>query len=113
MSNFSPHDCFRQVPGVRLREVPEWGCLLVYTPADPNVHYLDARSWLIYELCDGRSRGRLLAEFAEAVPIGTTPEAAAAALDEGLTSLIDNGIVERGPAASAAPPAPFVGSTAG
>ncbi|MEU4221375.1 hypothetical protein [Actinoplanes sp. NPDC026623] len=75
--------------------MPEWGCLLVYTPARPNVHYLDARSWLIYELCDGRGYGELLAEFSEAVPEGTTQEQVVHAVDKGLTALVDNGIVER------------------
>jgi len=75
--------------------VPEWGCLLVYTPARPNVHYLDARSWLIYELCDGRGYDDVLAEFGEAVPEGTSPEQIAKAVDKGLAALVDNGIVER------------------
>ncbi len=100
MSRFSPHDFLRIRTDIRVREVPEWGCLLVYTPARPNVHYLDARSWLIFELCDGRGYADLVAEFSEAVPAGTTPEQVEKAVDKGLSALVDNGIVDLVPAAA-------------
>lgn len=95
MSKFSPQDSFTKVSDLRLREVPEWGCLLVYTPTNPNVHYLDTRSWLIFELCDSRSYEHLLSEFAEAVPEGTEQAALRSALDAGLDSLLLKGIVSR------------------
>lgn len=98
MSNFSPRDCFRPRGDLRVREVPEWGCLLVYTPSRPKVHYLDARSWLIFELCDGRTYDSLLAEFSEAVPDGTSAEEVRRAVDKGLQSLVSSEIVDHAPA---------------
>jgi hypothetical protein len=94
MSSFCPQDYFQRRTDIRVREVPEWGCLLVYTPAHPNVHFVDARSWLVFELCDGRGYPELLAEFSEAVPPGTTSEQVAKVVDKALSTLVDNGIVE-------------------
>jgi len=95
MSAFSLNDCFQKAADLRLREVPEWGSLLVYTPSHPDIHYLDARSWLLFELCDGRTGAQVLAEFRESVPDGVPPEQAEAAVVEALTALTEKGLVTR------------------
>lgn len=95
MSSFSLLDFFRKAPDLRLREVPEWGSLLVYTPAHPDIHYLDARSWLLFELCDGRSGIELLAEFRESVPEGTSSEQSETAVVEALKALDEKGLITR------------------
>ncbi|MDO0915976.1 hypothetical protein QQM39_35660 [Streptomyces sp. DT2A-34] len=100
MSGFSLHDSFLRTADLRLREVPEWGSLLVYTPAHPDIHYLDARSWLLFELCDGRSGTGILEEFRQAVPDGTPPEQSEAAVVEALTALAEKGLVTRAAAGS-------------
>jgi hypothetical protein len=89
--------------------VPEWGCLLIYTPFHPKVNYLDARSWLIFDLCDGRTYDELVAEFSEAVPSGTTPEQTRGAVDKGLDALVRNDIVTRTSAIDRIPPKASVG----
>lgn len=98
MSKYSPHDCFQVQSDVRPRPVPEWGCMLVYTPSRPGVHYLDPRSWLMYELCDGRTYQEIAAEFSEAVPEGTPVEKVHELVDTGLDALLLKGIIEKSPA---------------
>ncbi|MEU0037576.1 hypothetical protein [Streptomyces sp. NPDC006333] len=83
---------------MRPRPVPEWGCLLVYTPSRPGVHYLDPRSWLMYELCDGRTYEEITAEYSEAVPEGTAPETVSELVNKGLEALLLKGIIEKKPA---------------
>lgn len=93
MSAFSPHAAYRKPDNLRVRSVPEWGCLLVYTPSTPNLHYLDAHSWLIFELCDGRPYTEILADFVACVPADTPVEQAETALQEVMTTLLGNGVI--------------------
>jgi len=72
--------------------------MLVYTPSRPGVHYLDPRSWLMYELCDGRTYKDIAAEFGEAVPEGTTLEKIHELVDRGLDALLLKEIIEKTPA---------------
>ncbi len=95
MSSVSLHDSFLKVPDLRLREVPEWGSLLVYTPAHPDIHYLDARSWLLFELCDGRTGTEILAEFRESVSAEVPPEQVEEAVVKTLTELEQKGLITR------------------
>jgi Coenzyme PQQ synthesis protein D (PqqD) len=95
MSGFSLNDSFHKAPDLRLREVPEWGSLLVYTPARPDIYYLDARSWLVFELCDGRTGTQILDEFRESVPADVPAERSEQAVVEALTALAHKGIVSR------------------
>ncbi|NMJ43703.1 PqqD family protein [Roseomonas sp. JC162] len=94
MSAFSPTDCFRLEPGVRLRPVPELGHCLAYTPARPALHRLNPSAWLLAELADGGSFEAIATEYGHAVAeLGgqaDLPDVAA-----GLASLIDLGIVGR------------------
>ncbi|MFN4090718.1 MAG: PqqD family peptide modification chaperone [Alphaproteobacteria bacterium] len=65
---------------------------MVFTPANPKLYRLNLNAWLILELCQGRTRPALTRAYLEAVPAASD---ARARLREGLTSLIDAGIVER------------------
>jgi len=51
MLQFSQLTNLVQADHLRLREVPEWGCLLVYTPSNPGLHYLDIYGWFVVRLC--------------------------------------------------------------
>lgn len=93
MSAFFPHAGYDKPANLRVRAVPEWGCLLVYTPSNPNLHYLDAHSWLIFELCDGRPYADILADFLACVPPDTPREQAESALQEVLETLSTSGVV--------------------
>ena len=88
----SPTGCYRLVPGVRVRPVPELETCVVFTPADPKLYRLNLNAWLILELCQGRSHADLTAVYLEAVP--PAPDAPAQ-LQGGLATLLEAGIVER------------------
>jgi len=76
--------------------VPEWGCALVYTPSHPNLHYLDAHSWLIFELCaGGASFAEIRSGFRECVPDDTPNSEVDLAIDSALTTLVRNNVVVR------------------
>ena len=102
MSRYSPHDVFAKTPDLRTRQIPEWGALLVYTPSFPDIHMLDARSWLLFELCDGRTFQEIATEFRESVPEKSDPELVSTAIEHGLHNLEDKMIVTRSAATSAA-----------
>lgn len=87
-----PTGCYRLVRDVRVRPVPELETCIVYTPSDPRLYRLNLNSWLILELCQGRSDAELSEAYLEAVPPAGT---AGRALREGLATLLDAGIVER------------------
>jgi len=88
-----PNEYFVLEPGVRLRPVPEMGVCLAYTRARPGLHRLNAASWLIVSLCDGRS----LAEIAEAYRIALGEAGSETALREGIAQLLTLGIIQRLP----------------
>jgi len=77
---------------VRLRPVPEMGVCLAYTPLRPALHRLNAASWLIVSLCDGRAVADIARAYRAAVegPAGTDE-----ALSHGLERLQALGIVRR------------------
>jgi hypothetical protein len=79
-------------PGVRLRPVPEMGVCLAYTRRRPTLHRLNAASWLIVSLCDGRSTQELADAYRAALRGDAGGEEA---LSQGLEQLLDLGIVRR------------------
>jgi len=94
MSANFPNDArFCSPDDIRVRPVPEWGCLLVYTPSSPNLHYLDGHSWFIFELCNEETYEQILTEFHECTPDGTSRNEAELALRTVLTTLLDKGVV--------------------
>lgn len=90
----SPRDSFAVEAGVRLRPVPEMGACLAYTRARPALHRLNAASWLIVSLCDGRSLAELTASYQAALP---GDAGSYANMAQGLQELLDLGIVRRVP----------------
>lgn len=78
------------------------GACLAYTPAPrPALHRLNAASWLIASLCDGRPFAALAAAYRAALGDAEVPATSEAALREGLTQLRALGIVR-----AASPPPP-------
>lgn len=92
---FLPDARFRKPANLRVRPVPEWGCVLVYTPSNPNLHYLDAHSWLVFELCDGSSFQDIRTEFRDCVPAETPEQAVTNALDDVMQNLLAAGVIEQ------------------
>ena len=93
MPTISPLDVLSRTPDLILRPIPEWGCLFIYTPAKPDIHCLDARSWLLFELCDGRPFSDVLKEFTEAVPEGTADHEVLASATEALSTLVEKAVI--------------------
>jgi hypothetical protein len=83
--------------GVRLRPVPELGVCLVYTPARPSLHRLNATSWLIASLCDGRPYAEIVAAFRAALGSGRDPDLNEVTLREGIARLRALGILRAVP----------------
>jgi hypothetical protein len=83
-------------PDLRTRPIPQWGQLLVYTPAQPRLHWLNLNAWVILELCDGRSEDQLRAAYREMVEPRLSPEQAEQHLTAGLNllQLIDVVVLE-------------------
>ncbi|MEU6300162.1 aKG-HExxH-type peptide beta-hydroxylase [Streptomyces erythrochromogenes] len=53
----------RRTAHAMARPLPEQGELLVVNTDTAAMHWLNARSWLIYSLCDGRDGGAVAAEY--------------------------------------------------
>jgi hypothetical protein len=87
-----PNEYFSVESGVRLRAVPEMGACLAYTSMRPALHRLNAASWLIVSLCDGRPLGDIAEEFRSALGNEAGSEAA---LQRGLAQLVALGVIRR------------------
>ncbi len=90
---FSPTDCVSATPGVRLRPVPEMGTCLAYDPSRARLHTLNATSWLLLSLCDGRTRSAIAAEFNDALRSLPGPAPEQGAFSRGLEQLAALGLV--------------------
>jgi hypothetical protein len=77
-----------QVPGLKMRPLPELGYLLLFNPEHPKLHWLNPKAWLIFELCDGRAESGAYAQYAEVFPGGTSPGEIARELREGIDELV-------------------------
>jgi len=92
-----PSESFALEFGIRLRPVPEMGVCLVYTPTRPALHRLNAASWLVASLCDGRSLAEIAADYRAALSGEAGSEAA---LRQGIRQLLALGIIRRVPPCS-------------
>jgi hypothetical protein len=82
---------------LKLRPVDEWNCMLVYTPANPAIHYLNPLAWVVFELSDGSSRAQIRQAYLT-LNAGRVPEEEAARrLDSALDQLVADGLVIRTP----------------
>jgi hypothetical protein len=86
------NDYFALEAGVRLRPVPEMGVCLAYTARRPALHRLNAASWLIASLCDGRSLAEIAADYRAAI---AGEAGSQGAFQQGINELIALGVVCR------------------
>jgi hypothetical protein len=94
-----PNEYYLLEDGVRLRPVPEMGVCLAYTPTRPALHRLNAASWLIVSLCDGRSVADITTAYCAALEGEAGSEAA---LRRGIAQLLALGVLRRLPSCSGA-----------
>jgi hypothetical protein len=84
----------RRKPNVRIREMTEWNGILVYTPDNPNVFYLNSTSWMVLELIDNVRLDEARARFRDLMADCLSPSEADTTFDEGLAVLEEKGVVE-------------------
>lgn len=90
---FSPSTCFRRLPDLRLRPIPEWQALIVYTPQRPDLHWLNPEAWMVLELANGEVT-QIADAYAREAGIDDAEEAYRI-VDSCLQTLERKGIVER------------------
>jgi hypothetical protein len=71
--------------------------MLVYTPANPAIHYLSPLAWVVFELCDGSSRSDIEQNFLRLNAGRLSEEEARHRLRSALDQLVANGLVIRTP----------------
>lgn len=92
---YSPSDRFVRHPDLKLRAMPEWEQLLVYTPHRPAMHQLNAEAWLVFELADGRTYREVVTDYRQ-VASGSVPDRDVQAIvDRTLAFLEHKGMVSR------------------
>lgn len=90
-----PFVTHRRKANVRVREMQEWNGVLVYTPDNPSVFYLNSTCWMILELTESMRVDQARHAFSELVADWLTPSDANSAFDEGLCVLEERGVIER------------------
>lgn len=85
---------YKKAANLRTREVEEWNTLLVYTPDNPNIHYLNPTAWLIFELCDGRTKEQIEKEYLAAMSFAVSSVQAKKDLEDVLSTLLNNRVIQ-------------------
>ncbi|MFK3650805.1 hypothetical protein ACI2IY_20535 [Lysobacter enzymogenes] len=83
----------RKAAGVRSRAVPQAECLMVFSPQSGRIHWLGLDTWLLFELCDGRSVDAVARGYAELAGDKLGGDAHGRAL-RGLESLLGSRLIE-------------------
>jgi Coenzyme PQQ synthesis protein D (PqqD) len=94
MSESCQNACYRKVPNVRVRGVPEMAVCLVFTPNDPEVYTLNPSAWLVLRLCDGRSEAKITLAYHAAVEPMLSRDEARREVRAGIESLIQKRIIK-------------------
>ncbi|WP_394437513.1 aKG-HExxH-type peptide beta-hydroxylase [Streptomyces sp. SGAir0957] len=76
--------------------LPSLGQLVVSTTLSARMHWLNARSWTVYSLCDGRSPGSLRTAYARAADLPVDSPEVARQVDGSLRRLLAAGLVTHG-----------------
>lgn len=59
---------YTQNARLRLRSFEPWHAVMAYTPDKPALHWLNSHSWLVLELCEGRTLEEIAGTIAEIMP---------------------------------------------
>lgn len=87
--------CYRKSPGLRVRALPELDTCLAYVPRPPRLCRLNLAAWLILELCERGSAADLRDAYCDAVGDSTDRTYSMAKLEEGLSELVELGVLQR------------------
>lgn len=87
----------RKAAGVRSRPVPQAECLMVFSPHSGRIHWLGLDTWLLFELCDGRSAEAVAQGYAELAAGKLGGGDVRSRARRGLESLLDSRLIEAQP----------------
>lgn len=93
--------CFRHVPGLRLRRLPEINSCIVFKPGVPHLFTPNLSAWLLLELCPGRTDLELEAAFIDIVAPKVNESEARQQAQDGVELLLEQGLIERAAGAPA------------
>lgn len=93
--------CFRHVPGLRLRRLPEINSCIVFKPGVPHLFTPNLSAWLLLELCPGRTDLELEEAFVDAVAPTLDDSTARRQAQDGVELLLEQGLIERAAGAPA------------
>jgi hypothetical protein len=89
-----PDACLTKHPNLRVRPMDQMQGLLVFTPDRPGIYVLNATSWLILELCDGRLRALIRDQYADIVGPVVLRDKAEEEFDTGVQTLEQMGLIQ-------------------
>lgn len=90
-----PNGCFRHVPGLRIRRLPELNSCIVFKPGVPHLYTPNLSAWLVLELCPGLTDLELERAFMNAALPVLDEEEARRQAQEGVDVLLEQGLIER------------------
>jgi hypothetical protein len=93
-----PDLVYGKAPGLRTRAVDAAGTLMVFTPAQPKVHWLNLAGWYLYELATGVPGARIASLYADAVARYVSRDDALRQARAYLTDLVHRGVLVARPA---------------
>lgn len=88
----------RKASGLRSRPVPQADCLMVFSPQSGKIHWLGLNTWLVFELCDGRTVEQVERGYAELAGDKLNKDGARRQAQHGLESLLGSRLIEAAPA---------------
>jgi hypothetical protein len=91
----SRNGCFRHVPGLRIRRLPEINSCIVFKPGVPHLFTPNLSAWLLLELCPGLSDIELETAFMDAVAPTVAEDEARRQAHTGIETLLQQGLIER------------------
>lgn len=89
---------YAPAPGLRTRAVEEAGALMVFTPQQPKVHWLNLSGWYLFELSQDTDGERIAADYADAVAGQVPREDALRQARACLDDLVARGVLAARPA---------------
>ncbi len=81
------------LPGVKLKGLPDLVYLMVFSPEQPRIQWINTKAWIILELCRLRPASELAEAYAEAVAETTGRQEAERELQDTLSALLAQRII--------------------
>ncbi|MEU9188857.1 HEXXH motif-containing putative peptide modification protein [Streptomyces sp. NPDC048484] len=89
----SPEGAFQRITPVDACALPALGQLVVSPAQSARMHWLNARSWTVYSLCDGRDLGSMHTAYARAAGLPAGSEEVGRQVGDSLRLLVASGLI--------------------